>query len=61
MIERQSVRDARAAVVAANEETVETESAHELARIERHRAFAVGRVIRRAVGFVGVAIAAQVG
>jgi hypothetical protein len=60
VVEREAVRDAAAAIVAANEEPVVAEAAHEVAYIERHRALAVRRVIGGTFGFVRVAVAAQI-
>ena len=61
MIEREPVCDSSAAVVSANEEPLMAEIAHEREHVERHRAFAVRRVIRRPIGLVRVAVPAQIG
>ena len=50
MIEREPMRDAAAAVVAADEKLFVAELAHQRQHIERHRALAVGRVIGRPFG-----------
>ena len=62
MIERQAVRDAPAAIVAAHEESASMpEAAHQLDHVARHRALAVRRVIGRGRRLGRVAVAAQIG
>jgi hypothetical protein len=60
MIESQAMRDTSAAIVAADEETVVAEPAHEIEHVLRHCALAVSGVIGRAFRFARVAVAAQV-
>ena len=61
MIEREPVCDSSAAVVSANEEPLMAEIAHEREHVERHRAFAIRRVIGRPIGLIRVAVTAQIG
>src|SRR5687768_1880806 len=60
VIERHSMRDARAAVVTDDAEALEAEVAHDLDLIERHRAFRVLVVIPAALDFAAVAVTAEI-
>jgi len=60
MVEREPVRDARAAVVAGDEEALVPEARHELDHVARHRALRVGAVLRGGRRLERPAIAAQV-
>ena len=61
VIEREPVRDARAAVVAAHRIALVAERAHQRGEVGGHRTLAVVGVQRLAARLVGVAVAAQVG
>ena len=61
MVEREPVRDAPAAIVAAHEEALVAERAHQRQHVVGHRALAVVGVVRLAARLRGVTIAAQVG
>src|SRR5262249_4626966 len=61
VVERHAVRDPAAAVVAAYEEFLVAERAHDLDLILRHRALGVAGVIGLAVRLLAVAVAAEVG
>src|SRR5690349_8986557 len=60
MIERQAVRDARAAVVAEHGEPLEAEVPHDLDLIERHRALRIELVLLVARDLAAVAVTAEI-
>src|SRR5512139_3367131 len=60
MIERQAVRDARAAIVAEHRETLEAEMLHDLDLVERHRALRIETVLVVARDLAAVAVTAQI-
>ncbi|CAN5749782.1 hypothetical protein BH20ACT23_BH20ACT23_19380 [soil metagenome] len=61
MIQRQTVGDAAASVVAGNKEALETQSGHQPDLIQGHRPLRIWLVIGSGVRFRAVAVAAEVG
>ena len=61
VIDGESVADPATAVVADDVERVESEQAHRLHEVLRHRSLAVRRMVRRGRGLPAVAVAPQVG
>ena len=61
MVERHPEPDARAAVVSRHAEALETEVVHHLDVVIRHGPEGIAGMVGSAVGFRGIAVAAQVG
>src|SRR4029434_4703685 len=60
MIDRESMRYAPAAIMTTDEEALESERAHQLHRIQRHRSLRIRRMIGGARRFIGIAVTTQI-